>query len=46
MTNDVTEQDASDDDFVIALTPIQIGVTLAIVIVVIVWIRKRRKTAD
>lgn len=45
MTNDVSEQDAPDDDFVIALTPIQVGVAVAIAIAVIIWIRKRRKIA-
>lgn len=46
MTTDMCEPEAPDDEFVIALTPVQIGVALAIVIVLIIWIRARRKRSD
>ena len=43
MTQDIDEVDAGNDERVIALTPTQLGVVLAITIAVIVWFLARRK---
>ena len=43
MTASTGEQGEGDDDRVIALTPTQIGFALAIVIVLIYWLRARRR---
>lgn len=42
----VDEQDAGDGECVIALTPVQLGIVMAIVAAVVVWlVARRRRTA-
>ncbi|MEA2010595.1 MAG: hypothetical protein U9N78_07815 [Actinomycetota bacterium] len=51
MTNETTdeqvvdEQDAGGGECVVALTPVQLGIVLAIVAAVVVWFVARRRRA-
>lgn len=46
MNTDIGEQGGGGDELVVALTPTQLGVMVAIAVVLILWLRARRRRTN